>query len=229
MGNTVGRLQSLFPPHQFDVIIGTLLGDGRLECRSKGIRVFPITARLRIHHGEKQRDYVLWKYKILKNFVSRSPRKTMVWYDRKRNKKHYSWYFHTRSSEKFGLLHQYFYQKDKKILPKNISGLITPSVLAVWFMDDGSNTKESFTLNTHCFSEIEQMEIIKLLKEHYGIFTTLQKDRTKLKIRIGKDNYQKFTDIIKPFILPSMIYKIVNPRNDSSCSAGRIEALYTLL
>ena len=95
MGNTVGRLQSLFPPHQFDVIIGSLLGDGRLECRSKGIRVFPITARLRMQHGDKQKDYVFWKHQILKSFVSKGPRKIMVWYDKKRNKKHYSWYFHT--------------------------------------------------------------------------------------------------------------------------------------
>jgi hypothetical protein len=214
MGNTVGRLQSLFSPHQLDVIVGSLLGDGGLECRSKEIRVFPITARLRIQHGDKQKDYVFWKYQILKSFVSKGPRKIMVWYDRKRNKKHYSWYFHTRSSEKFGLLHQYFYQEKKKIFPENISGLITPRVLAVWFMDDGSNTKESFTLNTHCFSQKEQLRIIKFLKEYYKVSPTLIKDRMKWKIRIGKNDYQRFIDIIKPFIIPSMIYKIVNPPND---------------
>lgn len=55
MDNTVGRLQSLFPPHQFDVIIGSLLGDARLECRSIGKRR-PITARLRIHQSDKQKN-----------------------------------------------------------------------------------------------------------------------------------------------------------------------------
>ena len=55
MDNTVGRLQSLFPPHQFDVMIGSLLGDARLECRSKGLR-YPISARLRIHQSEKQKE-----------------------------------------------------------------------------------------------------------------------------------------------------------------------------
>jgi len=229
MGNTVGRLQSLFPPHQLDVIIGSLLGDGRLECRSKGIRVFPITARLRIQHGDKQKDYVFWKYQILKSFVSKGPRKIMVWYDRKRNKKHYSWYFHTRSSEKFGLLHQYFYRDGVKILPENISKLITPRVLAIWFMDDGSNTEKSFTLNTHCFSLKEQVRIVRLLKNRYDVSPTIVKDRTKHKIAIGRLEYEKFTRIVEPFILPSMIYKIVNPRNDSSCSAGRIEVLHTLL
>jgi len=70
MGNTVGRLQSLFSSHQFDVIIGSLLGDARLECRSIGKRS-PIAARFRVHQGEKQKEYVFWKYEILQNLVSK--------------------------------------------------------------------------------------------------------------------------------------------------------------
>src|SRR3989344_1726418 len=66
MDDIVGRLQSAFPSHQLDVIIGSLLGDARLECRSKGIRA-SYTARLRVHHGEKQKDYVNWKYQTLKD------------------------------------------------------------------------------------------------------------------------------------------------------------------
>lgn len=225
MDNNVGRLQSLFPPNQLDVIIGSLLGDGRLECRSKGIRVFPITARLRIHHGKRQKEYVFWKYQILKSFVSKGPRKIMVWYDKKRNKKHYSWYFHTRTSEGFGLLYQYFYRNGKKILPKSVFKLITLKTPTIWFMDDGSNTKKSFTLNTHCFSQKEQSRIMKFLKEFYKVSSTLVKDRMKLKIRIGANDYQNFRSIVKPFIIPSMVYKIANPRNDlTPLKRGKIEA-----
>lgn len=216
MGNTVGRLQSLFPSYQFDMIIGSLLGDARLECRSKGVRVFPITARLRIQQGEKQKNYVFWKYQVLKNLVSRGPRKIMVWYDKEREKYHYSWYFHTRSYEKFGLLYQYFYRDGVKILPENIFEIVTPRVLAVWFMDDGSNTKESYTLNTHCFPIRDQMRIIRFLKRRYNIIAKLVKDRSRFKIALGRNEYQKLNVIIEPFIIPSMRYKICNPRNDFS-------------
>ncbi len=41
----MGRLQSLFPSHQLDVVIGSLLGDACLECRSVGIR-HPVTATI---------------------------------------------------------------------------------------------------------------------------------------------------------------------------------------
>lgn len=221
MDNIVGRLQSIFSPHQIDVIIGSLLGDARLECRSIGIR-HPITARLRIHQSDKQKEYVFWKYSILQDFVSEAPRKIMVWHDSKRNRDHYSWYFHTKSLEELGLLHKYFYQNGVKIFQEDISKIITPRMLAIWFMDDGANTVQSFTLNTHCFSKEEQGCIVKLLKNRFSISATIVKDRMKLKIGIGRKEYKKFVHIIEPFIIPSMTYKIVNPRNDLSRRAGQM-------
>jgi len=216
MDNTVGRLQSLFPPHQLDVIIGSLLGDGRLECRSKGIRVFPITARLRIQHGEKQKGYVFWKYQILNGLVSRGPRRIMVWYDKKREKYHYSWYFHTRSSEKLGLFHQYFYREGVKILPDNIFRLITPRVLAVWFMDDGSFIGNGLTINTHCFPPSEQRKIIKFLTKRFQTKAKIVPDRLKFKIFIPYNESENFIRTIRSYIIPTIKYKICNPRNDSS-------------
>ncbi len=214
MDNTVGRLQSLFSPHQFDVIIGSLLGDARLECRSIGLR-HSITARFRVHHGEKQKDYVFWKYEILRSLVIKEPQKS-IWNNPKRNIQEISWYFHTKSLKEFGVIYRYFYKDNIKILPKNLFNLLTPRMMAIWFMDDGSNTKESFTLNTHSFSEKEQLHIVDFLKNNYKIIATLVKDRNKFKIRINKSSYQKFVNIIKLFIIPSMIYKIDNPRNDLS-------------
>src|SRR3989344_4198703 len=215
MDNTVGRLQSLFPSHQFDVLIGSLLGDARLECRSIGKR-HPITARLRIHHSAKQKDYVFWKYGVFKDIVEKGPREIMVWHDKLRNANHYSWYFHSRSSESLGLLQQYFYKGKTKIVPENIFELLTPRALAVWFMDDGSNTRHSYTISTHCFSEKEQCEIIDFFKKKHNINAKLVKDRLRLKIAFGRYEYQKLNAIIEPYIIPSMIYKIANPRNDSS-------------
>ncbi len=223
MNNTVGRLQSLFSPHQFDVIIGSLLGDARLECRSIGLR-HPITARLRVHHGEKQKEYVFWKYQILENLVVRKPRE-ISWVNPKRNLHEVSWYFHTKSLENFGILHDYFYRNNTKILPPNIFDLLTPKAMAVWFMDDGSNTKRSFTLNTHGFSKEEQLCIATFLRDTYEITATVIKDRDKFKLAIGRYDYTTFANIIRPFIIPSMMYKIANPRNDLVAISGQSEKM----
>ncbi|HYO45817.1 MAG TPA: hypothetical protein VEY33_03930 [Gemmatimonadota bacterium] len=53
-------------PLQFQVILGSLLGDGRLV----GI---PSQRRLRIAHRAERRDYVFWKYDRLGPFPAGAP------------------------------------------------------------------------------------------------------------------------------------------------------------
>ena len=223
MDDIVGRLQSKFSSHQIDVIVGSLLGDARLECRSVGKRS-PITARFRVHHGEKQKEYVFWKYEILKDFVSKEPME-ISWLNPKRNLQETSWYFHTKSFKELGSLYHFFYKDKVKILPENIFNLLNPRMIAVWFMDDGSNNGESLTLNTHGFSKEDQMRVVNFFKESFDIFPTIVKDRTKWKIAIGKKDFRKFISIIEPYIIPAMSYKIANPRNDLSRFAGQSEKL----
>jgi hypothetical protein len=53
-------------PVQFQVILGSLLGDGQLV----GI---PTERRLRIAHSERRSDYVRWKYERLGSFAADPP------------------------------------------------------------------------------------------------------------------------------------------------------------
>ena len=212
MDNIVGRLRSLFPPHILDVVIGSLLGDARLECRSKGIRT-DITARFRVHHGDKQKEYVFWKYQQLQDFVSRPPR-SISWVNEKRNLKEISWYFHTKSSERLGIIHEIFYKNGTKVLPKELFPLFTNRMLAIWFMDDGSNNGHSLTLNTHSLSFENQQWLVAFFKERYRIYPTIVKDRTQWKLAIGWNDMDSFLAIIEPFVPQCMSYKIKSPRND---------------
>ncbi len=204
MGNIVGR-QNFISDFQKQVIIGCLLGDGRLECRSNNR-----TARLRIHHGEKQKDYVFWKYDIFKNIVSSNPKK-IVWKDKKRDINNISWYFHTLTIKELGDLHSLFYNNDKKILPKNLYNLLTPLSLAIWTMDDGDNDKNSIRYNTQSFSLKEQEILKRLLKEKYQLQANLNKDRNSYRLRVNKESKAKLIKLISPFIIPSMKYKILSP------------------
>ena len=220
MDDIVGRLQSAFPSHQLDVIIGSLLGDARLECRSKGIRV-KYTARFRVHHGEKQKEYVWWKYEILKNIVSSKPRE-ITCINKKRNLKEISWYFHTKSLKNFGIIHEIFYKNRVKKFPTEILPIFSDRMLAMWYMDDGSNNHGNVTLSTHSFSLEDQKIIIDFLKKKYYINPTIVKDRNQWKISIGKKDYNHFLSIVTPFIPKAMAYKIDNPRIDLSVKIGRV-------
>ena len=48
-------------------IIGTLLGDGYLDKTTRGYS-------LRIHHGIAQKEYVDYKYQLIKCFVNSAPK-----------------------------------------------------------------------------------------------------------------------------------------------------------
>lgn len=220
MDNIVGRLQRTFSQAQIDLLIGSLLGDARLECRSRGVK-FPVSARLRIHQSDKQKEYVLWKYSLLKKLVPKEPRKVKAWRDPKRQKDHFSWYFHTKTLTELGELYHYFYKNKIKILPESVFEFITPRALAIWFMDDGSNTGSGLTISTHCFVMADQKRIVAFLKEKHGVTASIIKDRDRFKIGIGKHAAENFIEIVRRFIIPSMEYKICNPRNDfAEQSAG---------
>lgn len=213
MDNPVGRLQSELSSLQIEVIIGSVLGDARLECRSTGVR-YPKSARVRVHQSDVQQEYVFWKYKILENLCLKEPRRVMTWHDPKRNKLHYSWYFHTKTLAILHELHQWFYHDGVKVFPNGIEHMLTPRMLAVWFMDDGSNTGHGATINTHCFSMEEQRRVVNMLQEQFDIQATIVKDRMKHKIAINRWGFEKLVDIIAPFVIPTMNYKIAYPRND---------------
>ena len=220
LDNIVGRLQSAFPSHQLDVIIGSLLGDARLECRSKGIRA-GYTVRFRVHHGDKQKEYVWWKYEILKDLVSSAPRE-ITWINKKRNLKEVSWYFHTKSLRNLAIFHEVFYKNGVKKFPTEILPIFSDRMLAIWYMDDGSNNHRNITLNTHSFSLEDQKIISDFLREKYHINPTIVKDRLRWKISIGNCDYDRFISIVSPFVPKVMSYKIANPRIDLSKKFDRV-------
>ena len=203
MGNIVGR-QFYLSEFQKEVIIGSLLGDARLECRSK-----EGNARLRIHQGDRQKEFAFWKYNILKNLVATPPRRVICCHNPKTNEPHYSWYFHSLTFPEFKDLYCKFYSKKRKVLPENIDEMLTPVGLAVWIMDDGCRDKGSVILNSHNFSFDENQRLQRILKNSFGLSAGINKDRARYRLRIKKKDIQKVREIVKPYFIPSMEYKIV--------------------
>ena len=94
-------------------------------------------------------------------------------------------------------------------------------MIAIWFMDDGSNNGATGTLNTHSFSMEDQLRIVDFFKNRFEIYATIVKDRNKFKIQFGRFEFPKLILLIQSYITPSMNYKIVYPRNDLSAQTDR--------
>jgi len=188
---------------QKEILIGILLGDGHLE------RLYtPTSGRLKVEHSYKQKDYVDWLYNEFRDWVRSKPKvkRKKVW-----NKIYQNYGFLTYGHRLLGKFHEEFYRKRKKIIPNDLEQDITPLGLAIWYMDDGSiksRRHKGIFLNTQGFRENDVKKLQRILGNKFGISSTTRKEKNGRQIYLGGKSGEKFIEIIKPYIIPSMEYKI---------------------
>lgn len=189
--------------YQRTIIVGTVLGDGSLiETFSKN------NLRLQIDHATAQKEYVFWKYEALKPLVLSPPT-----YQQKNR----SWRFRTISHPELTAIGSLFYRNRQKIVPKEITSLLEPISLAVWFMDDGAHDKrnETYIINTQCFDPNSVNRLQDCLNEKFGIVhSSLHFDKSGWRIYVKKGSSERFRNILEPHLLPSMMYKLGKPCRD---------------
>jgi hypothetical protein len=191
MANTVGSLTQF----QKSVIIGSILGDGY-------VRIIPgrQDAFLEINHSVKAKEYVDWKYFIL-NDICQSPPVIRRIDDRR-----VAYRFYTRQHPEITALLKEFYKNGRKIIPVSLE--LNPVMLAVWFMDDGSKSrKQDVYLNSQQFSIKDQRRLLHLLRQ-LGLKARMNKDKHYYRIRFLKESVGKLNQVIEPYIVSSMRYKL---------------------
>lgn len=191
MDNTVGSLTQL----QRSVVVGSLLGDGY-------VRIIPgrRNAFLEINHSWKAKEYVDWKFGILKNICISPPKM------RNGNKGRIAYRFFTKQHPELTGLYRIFYPKGKKIVPSDF--ILDTIALSIWFMDDGGRSGEkNIYLNTQQFSVKHQQILLKKLQE-MGLEATLNKDKTYYRIRFRTSSVEDLRSMLRSKIIPSMQYKL---------------------
>jgi recombination protein RecA len=161
--------------------------------------IWPTTCgyAFRVNHGLIQKEYVDWKYRELASLTNSSPKLV---------ENHC--YFRTVSHPYFCWMRKIFYDEERKIVPESIENMITPLALAVWFMDDGTKEGHQVRLNTQSFSERENKKLSKILEAKLGIISTINRDKNYFRLRISDKSMKLFREMVNPFIIPSMRYKL---------------------
>ena len=206
-----------FNDREMSVLIGTILGDAHVEQ-------YPKDARIGIMHSLKQKEFVEWKYQELKRFVKMKPMQS-EYFDHRYGKKYFWWRFQTRRFPEFKELADIFYDGKTKIIPRSINQILThPLSLAVWYMDDGGrrNDCHGMFLNTLSYSKTEQVRLQKCLLENFGINSRIHWITDGFRLYIPTADAKKFSILIGPHIIPSMIYKLpYNPVTTESAGIWR--------
>src|SRR3989344_9319885 len=155
-------------PKQKSFIIGSLLGDGTMWL-GKGAK----NANFKVEQGLVQKDYVFWKYEILKSLVFTEP-KISYRNDFQKNRYQKSWWFRTIRHPLLTEIFDRFYIKEgyktgRKIVPPDLINDLDAFGLAVWIMDDGSYSKNKIDISTYSFSLSEINLLCEILKNKFDV------------------------------------------------------------
>jgi hypothetical protein len=83
----------------------------------------------------------------------------------------------------------------------------------VLIMDDGCWTGNGVRIATNCFKLDEVKLLANMLVKLYGLNYTIQNIEGHYSIYITKDSIPKLKDLVLPYIIPSMQYKLAIKNN----------------
>lgn len=192
------------------LLIGLILGDGYLNPRS-GVA-------LEIMHGSKQKFYLEYKNKLLAKLLNC---KECSFYYRKST----DCYKISKGHRYFRILRKWIYKNGEKRFSKQILNYLTPEAIALWFMDDGTHGKDYYPndktkIRSHKFvlytftNEEDTNNIIDFFKEKYDIkfypiWRKMKDGSVKAYLQCRTREGRKFSNLIRPHIIPGMEYKIM--------------------
>lgn len=116
----------------------------------------------------------------------------------------------TRVLPCFSELRSLFYVDGVKVVPINIFELLTPIALAHLIMGDGVSYKDKgITICTDSFSIVDVVRLINVLIIRYNLNCTIHTPRAgQYRIYISKNCLESLQEIVLPYMIPSMLYKI---------------------
>jgi len=187
-----------------------ILGDGCIEKADRG------NYRLAITHEASHKDYLYWKASIIEQITS--------WSIKDQNKSggftpEDGEYLRLRSSAHpwFTKVYDRFYAPlGRKSIDPHALKLLGPLGLAILYQDDGSyyysnNAGHNILIHKLCFSKFELEALAKTIVDKFGIIFRINRCDNKglgYRLRMRAKDRDKFFDLISPYIVPSMLYKV---------------------
>lgn len=210
------RRQSInITQEQKEILFGTLLGDGSLQKMGNSYLG-------RINHSTHQIEYCEYLHTRLAPLVYDIKYRT-VSLPKYPNKVYSQCYFCFKPNEELKIFYEKFYSP-KKDVPMDLS-LLTPRAMAFWFMDDGrANGGCSIDIATCSFSLEGLLRLQQFLKDTYNLEVIITKD---FRLYFSANSGRLFYQLISPYLIPSMEYKFLFVKKNSSADLKQGELLGT--
>ena len=198
-----------------DLLIAMCFGDGCINTNGQ----------LMINHCEQQEDYLKYKASLIKKILASDVRKSKSFH-KQLQRDVVQVHLSSRRVKFLKVLRKVLYPNNKKTFSKRLLNRIDPLGLAIWWMDDGNRNVQfrngkvkyiMYRLYTCVNKETNQM-ILDWFKERWNLSGYIAKHGNQTIICFGTSEGRKLSDIIRPYIIDSMKYKI-SPVEDTGVSS----------
>ena len=201
---------------QKSIVFGYVISDGYLYK----------DGRLQVEQGSEQKEFVYWLHNQLKSLAAGEVKCVKKTHS-KTKLETYSYRFYTKKIFQDLVSQIYLVKEGKrtKIVPKNLEQFLNPTVLAVWFMGDGTrylSAPKGAYINAISFSNQEQLKIQQAFLFVFKLTINIHKagksqdGKPQYNFFVVADSYDKFFEMVYPIVsqVPSMLYKL-NPIEES--------------
>ncbi len=196
-------------PHNKDVlsvIFGSLLGDAHAEKRLGGVGT-----RIGFFQEDSHVEYLLSLHQFLAESGycnTKTPIMTKKLGNRGKLRKIVR--FSTWTYTSFNWIHHVWYKDGKKCVPLCIDQYLTPLALAIWIMDDGSKVGKKLKFSSNSFTYNDCLMLVWILNEKFNLKASVQSAGSKdqYRIYIWKESMDNLRNIVSPYIIPEMKYKL---------------------
>ena len=181
----------------FDVVCGTLLGDGSINGSS---------SYLQIAHSMQQTDYVAFKAQLLEELEPQTIELSVSAVSGG-CAQHQAVHLRTKAHRALRTLRKDFY-RPRKVVPTWIADQLTDRMLAFWFLDDGytrvrQDRRPRAEIATNAYSDVDRRILLRGLAR-LGLPGYVLRSR----IFFDADVTQLLLERIAPYTPPSMRYKL---------------------
>ncbi len=189
-------------PRQRQLLYGSLLGDASISriAEKNG------NCRVAFVQGQKQWEYLLWKYEEMRDWVLTPPHLV-----------HPTSFggqvaaFSTMRHPVFTEIYREVYPEGKKRASLSFLSKLDAFSLAVWYQDDGSWSKNCLSLHTQSFP-LQDCLLLQQLLLGFGVESKINNAKGWV-IQINKrESREAFLEMVRPYVLPSLAYKIGGSR-----------------
>lgn len=221
MNRMYDEVQAFDKKQVMEAFYWMILGDGSIEQKLRG------NYNLSVSHKTASHDYVVWKSWIIERVTSCSIKEQVIsggggfgsgTHEMVRLRSSAHPWFTKVWDRLYGTI-------GRKCIDPYALALLGPIGLAIIYQDDGSLNithrkkdnrpnpwvERNLLIHELCFSKLELEAFAKTVVDRFGIIFRINRCDGKglgYRLRLRSSDIDKFIEIIEPYVVPSMFYKI---------------------